>query len=132
MCRTRKHKVISPFFKVISGHKIKTTIRNHFRNRLGKAAISSTVNDPNVDFWAVGNRRAPRRSSSRNIRLLRGRIREERRVAYAGVRLSTMAKRRIWVTTSLESTNFLLGQKKTSGEELGFLASLPYCLNVQL
>src|SRR6267154_2018623 len=60
----------------------------------------------------VCNQHAPRRSPFRNIRLLRGRIQEGRCVAYAGVRLSKMAKYRIWVTTSLESANFLLGQEE--------------------
>ena len=51
-------------------------------------------------------------------------------MAYAGVRLSKMAKHRIWVTTSLESANFLLGQKGNNiEEEFGILATLPYCLN---
>jgi len=54
-------------------------------------------------------------------------------VAYAGVRLSKMAKHRIWVTTSLETANFLLGDEDIgenfSEEEFGFLATLPYCLN---
>jgi hypothetical protein len=69
-------------------------------------------------------------------------------VAYAGVRLSKMAKHRIWVTTSLESADFLLGYKtihflltgvavavlgwKTSEEEFGSLATLPYCLNLRM
>ena len=53
-------------------------------------------------------------------------------MAYAGVRLSKMAKHRIWVTMSVESANFLLGLEKTSEEKFGFLAALPYCLNVQL
>ena len=35
---TRKHKAISLYFKVISGSKIKINWRNHFRNRLRKAA----------------------------------------------------------------------------------------------
>jgi hypothetical protein len=53
-------------------------------------------------------------------------------VAYAGMRLSKVAKHmhRIWVTTLLESANFLLGEN-TNEEESGFLATLPYCLNGQ-
>ena len=48
-------------------------------------------------------------------------------MAYAGVRLSEMAKHRTWVTTSLESANILLGEN-TSEQEIEFLAPLPYCL----
>jgi hypothetical protein len=55
VCRARKHKAISPVFKaisldfkVISSYKKKKKSRNHFRNRLRKAAISSTVNYPIV------------------------------------------------------------------------------------
>jgi hypothetical protein len=50
-------------------------------------------------------------------------------MAYVGARLSKMAKHRIGVTTSLESANFLLGEKENiNEEEFGFLATLPYCV----
>jgi hypothetical protein len=48
VCRAGKHKAISLDFKVISSYKKKKKSRNHFRNRLRKAAISSTVNYPIV------------------------------------------------------------------------------------
>ena len=53
-------------------------------------------------------------------------------MAYAGMRLSKMAKHRIWVTTSIESANFLHGyeviQENINEEEFGSLATLPHCL----
>ncbi len=71
---------------------------------------------------------APRRSPSRNICPLRGRMLEEGCVAHTGVRLSKMAKHRTWVTTSVGCANFLLGEN-TSEEGIGFLATLSHCLN---
>ena len=79
----------------------------------------------------VCNQHAPRRSPSRNIRLLRGRIPEEIQeicVAYTGVRLSKMAKHRICVAASLGCANILLGED-TRGGEFGFVATLPYSLD---
>ena len=54
----------------------------------------------------------------------------ERWVAYAGMRLSKMAKHRIWFTTSLGSANILLGEDTSEGE-FGFVATLPYFPEVQ-
>ena len=61
--------------------------------------------------------------------LLRRRIRDERCMAYAGVRLSKMVKHRTWVTTSPGSADFLLSENTSEGQ-IGSLATFPIVLTI--